>query len=62
MIDHEDLDRVAAEELVAKGVVAVVSAARSISGRYPNLGPLIVGDARTPADRLGGRAHPNEGA
>jgi uncharacterized membrane-anchored protein len=42
VIDHEDLDRVAAEELVAKGASAVVNAARSISGRYPNLGPLIL--------------------
>src|SRR5213593_3805167 len=42
VIDHEDLDRVAAEELVARGVSAVVNAARSISGRYPNLGPLIL--------------------
>ena len=39
IIDHEDLDRVAAEELVAKGVSAVVNASPSISGRYPNLGP-----------------------
>ena len=45
VIDHEDLDRVAAEELVAKGVSAVVNAAPSISGRYPNLGPLIVVEA-----------------
>jgi uncharacterized membrane-anchored protein len=42
VIDHEDLDRVAAEGLVEKGVMAVVNAARSISGRYPNLGPLIL--------------------
>lgn len=42
VIDHEDLDRVAAEELVAKGVSAVVNGSRSISGRYPNLGPLIL--------------------
>jgi uncharacterized membrane-anchored protein len=42
VIDHEDLDRVAAEGLVEKGVVAVVDAAPSISGRYPNLGPLIL--------------------
>ena len=45
VIDHEDLDRVAAEELVAKGVSAVVNAAPSISGRYPNLGPLILVEA-----------------
>jgi uncharacterized membrane-anchored protein len=48
VIDHEDLDRVAAEELVAKGVSAVVNAARSSSGRYPNLGPLILVEAGIP--------------
>ena len=48
VIDHEDLDRVAAEELVAKQVSAVVNAAPSISGRYPNLGPLVVVDAGVP--------------
>src|SRR5258706_1894523 len=42
IIDHEDLDRVSAEGLVERGVSAVVNAARSISGRYPNLGPLIL--------------------
>lgn len=40
MIDHEDLDRVSAEALIDAGVSGVVNAARSISGRYPNLGPL----------------------
>ena len=39
VIDHEDLDRVAADGLVASGVIAVVNAVPSISGRYPNLGP-----------------------
>src|SRR5436190_83163 len=42
VIDHEDLDRVSAEGLVDRGVAAVVNASRSISGRYPNLGPLIL--------------------
>jgi uncharacterized membrane-anchored protein len=42
VIDHEDLDRVSAEGLAERGVAAVVNAARSISGRYPNLGPLIL--------------------
>ena len=41
-IDHEDIDRVAAEALVESGVVAVVNAAASISGRYPNVGPMII--------------------
>jgi uncharacterized membrane-anchored protein len=40
VIDHADLDRVAAEGLVDAGVVAVVNAASSITGRYPNGGPL----------------------
>jgi uncharacterized membrane-anchored protein len=48
VIDHEDLDRVAAEGLVEAGVSAVVNASTSISGRYPNLGPLILADAGVP--------------
>jgi uncharacterized membrane-anchored protein len=48
VIDHEDLDRVSAEALVAAGASAVVNAARSISGRYPNLGPLILTQAGIP--------------
>jgi len=48
IIDHEDLDRVAAEGLVLAGPAAVVNAARSISGRYPNLGPLLVAAAGIP--------------
>jgi len=42
VIDHVDLDRVSAEALVAGKVAAVVNAAPSISGRYPNLGPEIL--------------------
>jgi uncharacterized membrane-anchored protein len=45
VIDHQDLDRVAAESLVAAGVAAVVNAAESISGRYPNGGPLQLAHA-----------------
>ncbi len=45
MIDHEDLDRVAAESLIARGVSAVVNAAATSSGRYPNEGPLLLLDA-----------------
>ena len=48
MIYHEDLDRVAAEALVRAGVAAVVNAAPSISGRYPNLGPKILEEAGIP--------------
>ena len=45
IIDHPDLDLVAAESLVACGVVAVVNVAESMTGRYPNRGPLIVTEA-----------------
>ncbi|MGH2739756.1 MAG: putative cytokinetic ring protein SteA [Actinomycetota bacterium] len=45
VIEHEDLDRVAAEGLVGKGAAAVVNASRSVTGRYPNLGPLILAEA-----------------
>ena len=42
IIDHADMDRVSAEGLLATGVEVVVNAAPSISGLYPNLGPLIL--------------------
>jgi uncharacterized membrane-anchored protein len=48
VIDHVDLDRVSAETLVACRVGAVVNAAPSISGRYPNLGPQILTAAGIP--------------
>ena len=48
VINHEDLDRVAAETLVDAAPVAVINAARSISGRYPNLGPLLLCQAGIP--------------
>jgi len=40
VIDHADVDLVAADGLVEAGVVAVVNAVQSFTGRYPNLGPL----------------------
>jgi uncharacterized membrane-anchored protein len=48
VIDHEDLDRMAAEGLVQRQVAAVVNAARSSTGRYPNLGPLLLCSAGIP--------------
>ena len=48
IIDHADLDRVSADELIACRVAAVVNAARSITGRYPNLGPQLLLDAGIP--------------
>ena len=42
VIDHVDIDRVSADALVTCKVAAVVNAAPSTSGRYPNLGPEIL--------------------
>src|SRR3712207_1228351 len=66
VIDHVDIDRVSADSLVACRVAAVVNAAPSTSGRYPNLGPEILVGAGIPlVDGVGkevlsaeiGRAH-----
>ncbi|MBI2710187.1 MAG: hypothetical protein HYX34_10905 [Actinobacteria bacterium] len=48
VIDHLDIDRVAADSLLDAGVGGVVNAARSISGRYPNTGPLLLVEAGVP--------------
>ena len=48
VIDHQDIDKVSAEALLACRPAAVVNAASSISGRYPNLGPEILVDAGIP--------------
>lgn len=48
VIDHADLDRIAAEDLVAAGAAAVLNNAPSSTGRYPNVGPLILARAGTP--------------
>jgi len=54
VIDHVDLDRVAADSLVAVGVSAVLNAKPSVSGRYPNLGPEVLVKAGIPlVDDLG---------
>ncbi|SCL30172.1 Uncharacterized membrane-anchored protein [Micromonospora pallida] len=54
VIDHVDVDRVAADSLVAVGVAAVLNAKPSISGRYPNLGPEVLVSAGIPLlDDLG---------
>jgi uncharacterized membrane-anchored protein len=48
VIDHVDLDRVSAEALIRRQVAAVVNAAASISGRYPNHGPQLLLEAGIP--------------
>src|ERR1035437_2699534 len=48
VIDHQDIDKVSAEALLACKPVAVINAALSITGRYPNMGPQILMDAGVP--------------
>jgi uncharacterized membrane-anchored protein len=45
LIDHLDIDRVSAEELIAAGAVAVLNCRPSSSGSYPNLGPQLLVEA-----------------
>ncbi|MFC8502657.1 putative cytokinetic ring protein SteA [Pedococcus sp. NPDC057267] len=54
VIDHQDIDKVSAEALLACRPAAVVNASPSISGRYPNLGPEILVEAGIPlVDNVG---------
>jgi uncharacterized membrane-anchored protein len=45
VIDHLDLDRVSAEELISAGARAVLNCKASTSGTYPNLGPQLLVEA-----------------
>ncbi len=42
VIDHVNIDRIAAEELIAAGAAAVINASPSSTGKYPNTGPLML--------------------
>lgn len=48
VIVHDDLDQAAAEGLVDRGVIAVINCRQSITGRYPNAGPLVLARAHIP--------------
>jgi uncharacterized membrane-anchored protein len=55
VIHHADIDRIAAETLVDAAPAAVINAAPSTTGRYPNLGPLLLCQAGiTLIDDVGG--------
>ena len=45
VIDHVNIDRIAAEELISSGVGTVINASPSSDGRYPNAGPLLLAQA-----------------
>ncbi|MEW6523142.1 MAG: putative cytokinetic ring protein SteA [Bacillota bacterium] len=54
LLDHEDLDEVAARELVSRRVAAVLNVKSSLTCRYPNPGPQVLLDAGIPQiDQLG---------
>jgi uncharacterized membrane-anchored protein len=48
VIDHADLDPTAARALIELGPAAVINAAASITGRYPNTGPQMLLEAGVP--------------
>lgn len=48
VIDHPDLDRIAAEDLAASGVAAVLNNRPSSTGHYPNVGPMLLARAGVP--------------
>lgn len=48
IIDHQNLDEVAARSLIERRVAAVINASKSIIGQYPNKGPLMLLEANIP--------------
>jgi len=42
VIDHADLDRVVAEDLIVSGVKGIINLSPSSTDRYPNAGPLLL--------------------
>jgi len=48
VIDHADIDRVAAENLIRAAPSAVINASTSFTGRYPHVGPLLIAEAGIP--------------
>ena len=54
VINHQDIDRISAEGLIQRQAKAVVNASKSSSGRYPNLGPLLLCSSGVPViDEVG---------
>lgn len=48
LIDHRDLDRVSAEDLIKAQAAAVLNCRRSSSEDYPNMGPALLAEAGIP--------------
>jgi len=58
VIRHEDLDETAAEQLAASGVLAVINAARVMTGVFPHTGPLPLVRAGIPIYEVEGDSFP----
>ena len=57
LINHADLDTIAARGLIEANVGMVINAAKSVTGRYPNKGPALLLGANIPfLDRIGEEA------
>ncbi len=48
VINHENIDEIAAQALLAKRVKAVINANKSIDGKYPNMGPMLLVEGGIP--------------
>src|ERR1044072_5360160 len=48
VINHADIDRVAAENLIRAAPAAVVNAPTTFTGHYPHIGPLLIAEAGIP--------------
>ena len=57
VLDHADLDALAARALAEAQVSAVVNAQSFISGKYPNRGPAVLAAAQIPLFQLSDPAH-----
>jgi uncharacterized membrane-anchored protein len=54
VVNHEDLDEIAAKSIISKKIKAVINANKSISGKYPNIGPyLLINSGITIIDNAG---------
>lgn len=52
IVDHKDIDSLAARALAERRIAAVIDAAPPISGRYPNRGPQTLAERRIPLFQL----------
>ena len=57
VIDHADLDALAAHALAGAGVAAVLNAQPFVSGKYPNRGPAVLAAAGVPLYQMAEPGH-----